>query len=279
MIDLHTHTTASDGTLPPTQLVKEALRVGIEVLGITDHDTLEGYDRAIAHARQARLPLVPGVELSTKYQGRSVHLLAYFIHCPPPPEFRRWLAVQQTSRRDRNQRLIASLQAHGIDITLEEVQAIGEKMTGRPHFAQVLLQKGRVATLPEAFDRYLGETAETYVDRIEPQLDEAIAVVNKSGGLPVLAHPIRVAAAGEAECLRIIGNMAGFGLRGIEVYYSDHDAKATTLYLGIAGRLNLAVTGGSDFHGATKPGISLGTGRNSNLNIDKAVFAALKLRL
>src|SRR5579862_7625808 len=145
MIDLHSHTTASDGTFSPAQLVDEAARTGVRILGITDHDTFSGYDKALPLAQQAGLELVCGIELSTKLHGHSVHLLGYFLDPLLNPDgfgvFRKWIGDLQASRRDRNVRLIARLRQLGLDVTLEEVQARGGEMTGRPHFAQVLIEK------------------------------------------------------------------------------------------------------------------------------------------
>ena len=143
MIDLHSHTNESDGTCTPGELIEEALRVGLEALGITDHDTFAGYDKAAPLAREAGLELICGIELSTKLHGRSVHLLGYFLGDEgPAPEFREWILDMQAARRDRNCRLIARLRDLGIDITLEEVQARSGGLTARPHFAQVMLEKG-----------------------------------------------------------------------------------------------------------------------------------------
>src|SRR5689334_6118288 len=172
MIDLHSHTTASDGTFSPAQLVEEAGRRGVSTLGITDHDTFSGYDRAVPLARQAGLELVCGIELSTKLHGHSVHLLGYFLK-DPAPAFRTWIGELQASRRERNQRLIARLRELGLELTLAEVEARGGEMTGRPHFARVLIEKGYVKNMQEAFDKYLDESAPGYVDRREPAFAEA----------------------------------------------------------------------------------------------------------
>jgi predicted metal-dependent phosphoesterase TrpH len=185
------------------------------------------------------------------------------------------LEGHQASRRDRNRRLVHSLQSHGVDITLDEVQAMGGSMTGRPHFARILVQKGYVRNTQEAFDRYLADTAQAYVDRHEPQLAEAVEVIARTGGLPVLAHPIRLVHDHDTFA-RLLDEMVEMGLAGLETYYSDHDPEATAMYLQFANQRDLAVTGGSDFHGTTKPGILLGFGKNHNLNISRSVFEALE---
>ena len=196
MIDLHSHTKASDGTYSPAQLVEEAGRVGVRILGITDHDTFSGYDQAAPLASKAGLELVCGIELSTKLHGHSVHLLGYFLDPLTNPDglgdFRTWIGDLQASRRDRNVRLVARLRELGLDITLEEVQARGGGMTGRPHFAQLLIEKGYVSNMQQAFDDYLDESAKGYVTRHEPKFEEAVRHIRDAGGIASLAHPIRI---------------------------------------------------------------------------------------
>ena len=263
MIDLHSHTTASDGTFSPAQLVDEAGRTGVRILGITDHDTFSGYDQALPLARLARLELVCGIELSTKLHGHSVHLLGYFLSADGLGDFRTWIGDLQASRRDRNVRLIARLRELGVDITLEEVQARGGGMTGRPHFAQLLIEKGYVSSLQQAFDDYLDESAKGYVTRREPQFAEAVQQIRKAGGIASLAHPIRL----REDLAAILPELCAAGLNAIEAYHSDHSPEQTALYLQLAHQHGLLVTGGSDFHGAVKPEIRLGTGRGGNLKV------------
>lgn len=267
MIDLHSHTTASDGTYSPAQLVDEARRTGVRILGITDHDTFSGYDQALPLAHQAGLDLICGIELSTKLHGHSVHLLGYFLNPSLNADgvgvFRRWIGDLQASRRERNVRLIARLQELGLDITLEEVQARGGEMTGRPHFAQVLIQKGYVSNVQQAFDEYLDESAKGYVTRREPAFAEAVKYIRDAGGIASLAHPIRL----REDVAATLPELRAAGLNAIEVYHSDHSTAQTALYRQLAGQHGLLVTGGSDFHGAVKPEIRLGTGRGGNLKI------------
>src|SRR5947199_10696952 len=180
MIDLHSHTTASDGTFSPAQLVDEAGRAGVRILGITDHDTFSGYDQALPLARQAGLDLICGIELSTKLHGHSVHLLGYFLGESGMEDFRAWVLHQQAARRDRNIRLVARLQELGFDITLEEAEARGRGMTGRPHFAAIMVEKGYVKDFRQAFDDYLDESAKGYVYRHEPKFEEGVAWIRKA---------------------------------------------------------------------------------------------------
>ena len=275
MIDLHSHTEASDGTFSPAQLIEEAVRVGVHLLGITDHDTFAGYDAAIPLARQAGVELVCGIELSTKLHGRSVHLLGYFLTQEKVGELRNWILEMQSARRDRNIRLIARLQSLGFDITLEEVQARGRGLTARPHFAQVMVAKGYVATLQQAFDEYLDESAKGYVYRREPSFAEGVAMIRDAGGIASLAHPVRV----HGDVAALMPELCRDGLNAIEAYHSDHQPHHTELYLGLAKEHGLLVTGGSDFHGAAKPGLMLGTGRGGNLKIPADLFQKLQRRL
>ncbi len=277
MIDLHTHTHASDGTASPAELVGEAVAIGLEALAVSDHDTLAGYDEAAPIAAAAGLDLVCGIEVSSKYHGKSVHLLGYFPTVAPAEEFRGWLKFNQDSRRDRNRRLVANLQSLGIDIHLDEVEAIGRSLAGRPHFARILVQKGYVKSYQEAFDEYLDESAKGYVDRDEAQLSEAVERVARAGGVPTLAHPIRITR-DEAKLRELIEKMKPHGLGGIEVFHSNHGSQDAAHYCQLALEYDLAVTGGSDFHGEAKPKIRLGTGLNGNLHVPKSVLDALRAR-
>jgi len=256
LIDLHSHTNESDGTFSPAQLVAEAVRVGVTTLGITDHDTFAGYDLARGAAQSAGLNLICGIELSTKLHGHSVHLLGYFLQPESLADFRRWILDQQAARRDRNVRLVARLREMGFDITLAEAEARGRGMTGRPHFAQLMVEKGYVKDLREAFDEYLDESAKGYVYREEPTFAEGVRRIREAGGIASLAHPIRV----RGDVPALMPELCEGGLNAIEAYHSDHTPADTQLYLDLARQYGLGVTGGSDFHGAVKPGVLLGTG-------------------
>ncbi|MBZ5621416.1 MAG: PHP domain-containing protein [Acidobacteriia bacterium] len=272
MIDLHSHTNESDGTCSPAQLIEEAVRAGVDVLGITDHDTFAGYDQALTLARDAGVNLVCGIELSTKLHGRSVHLLGYFLAREGLAPFRDWVLELQASRRERNVRLAARLRQLGFDITLEEAEALGRGMTGRPHFAQIMVAKGYVANLREAFDEYLDESAKGYVYREEPQFAEGVEKIRNAGGIASLAHPIRV----YGNMATLMPELCASGLNALEAYHSDHGPAETELYLDLAQKYSLLVTGGSDFHGAVKPGVKLGTGCGENLKIPPDLVEKLK---
>ncbi len=278
MIDLHTHTNESDGSCTPLELVDRALAIGLEALAISDHDTFAGYDQALEPARAYGLDLVCAIELSARLTGkvRTVHVLAYFPNSPPPPEFRDWVTELLASRRDRNIRLVAKLQGMGVAIELSEVERLGRSLTGRPHFARVLIQKGFATDYEDAFRRYIDESAPGFVERHAPVISEAAERVAAAGGLAVLAHPVRLGMRDAAAEEALIRELRDAGLRGIEVYHSDHAPGDVKRYAAIAKKYDLAVTGGSDFHGDAKPDVVLGTGRNGNLDIPRSVLEALR---
>jgi 3',5'-nucleoside bisphosphate phosphatase len=263
LIDLHSHTNLSDGTCSPPQLIAEAVRSGVSILGVTDHDTFAGFDQALEHARAAGVELICGIELSTKLHGHSVHLLGYFFGQNGLGAFREWVIGQQEARRERNVRLVARLRELGFDITLEEAEARGRGMTGRPHFAQILVEKGYVANLRQAFDDYLDESAKGYVFRKEPAFAEGVAKIREAGGIASMAHPVRV----KGDVPAMLPELCDAGMNAIEAYHSDHTPKDIDSYLQLAKRYGLSVTGGSDFHGDVKPGVRLGTGYDGNLKI------------
>jgi 3',5'-nucleoside bisphosphate phosphatase len=260
VIDLHTHTNESDGTATPAELVALAADIRLDALAITDHDTLAGYEIARPLAEEAGLRLICGIELSTKTTNprKTVHLLGYFPDEEPTTEFRDWLLGMQAARRDRNRRLAAKLQTMGVDIRIEEVEAIGRSMAGRPHFAKLMVQKGYVPNATEAFRLYLDESAPGYVDRDEPTLAEGIGRIAAAGGVSSLAHPIRLGKRDLAEEEELVGSFVAVGLDAIEAYHSDHGPVDVERYLGYAQKYELQVTGGSDYHGDNKPSVKLG---------------------
>ncbi|MBI4892719.1 MAG: PHP domain-containing protein [Acidobacteria bacterium] len=267
MIDLHTHSTASDGTDTPAELVARAASLNLEALAITDHDTLQGSDEALPLAAAAGLRFVQGLELSTRRieepdpAARSVHMLGYFFQ-PPDPGFRAWLDSLKQRRRSRNHAMAQRLQSLGMDVSLEEAEAEGSNITGRPHFAAILIRKGYVRSYSEAFRKLLGELCPAYVEREDPTPQEGIARIRQAGGVAVLAHAVRLNKSGSEE-QDVLRALVDAGLGGIEVYHSDHDERSRSRYSQFAEKYGLAVTGGSDYHGAHKPDILLGRGRRA----------------
>ncbi len=288
MIDLHSHTTASDGSVSPPELVRLAIRTRLEALAIADHDTLEGCDEAAPLAAEVGLELVMGIELSTRFEpslvdlirpwsgGRripSIHLLGYFLSGDAPEIFRSWILGHQESRRKRNLQLVEKLRGFGFDITLAEVSKLGGKLTGRPHFAEFLLRKGYVKNRQEAFDLYLADHAQAAVEREEPGLIEAIEMLGRSSAVSVLAHPVRLPLGDNPEGLRaLLEVLRNAGLQGLEVWHSEHSSEQQALYLELAKSFDLVATGGSDFHGSHKPSIALGTGIDHNIQVPLEVL-------
>ena len=272
MIDLHSHTNESDGTCSPAELVEEAAGAGVTVLGITDHDTFAGFDQARPVARDRGVELVCGIELSTKLHGHSVHLLGYFLKNGGPADFRNWILDLQAARRERNVRLAARLRELGFDITLEEAEARGRGMTGRPHFAQIMLEKGYVSSFRAAFDDYLDESAIAYVYRREPEFAEGVEHIRNAKGIASLAHPIRV----QGDVPALMPELAAAGMNAIEAYHTDHTPAETAAYVELAKRYGMLVTGGSDFHGAVKPDVKLGTGAGGNLRVPEDLLETLR---
>jgi 3',5'-nucleoside bisphosphate phosphatase len=274
MIDLHTHTDRSDGSTAPGELIRQACAAGLEALAIADHDTLAGYDAAAPFAAEKGLELICAVELSTRPEQqrtngkreRSVHVLGYFLQSPPAPAFRKWLETQQASRRQRNIDLIAKLHELGVDISLEDAEVYGRNQVGRPHFAKVLLDKGYVSNLQEAFDVYLADDAQAAVERDEPTLEEGIRRIVDAGGLASLAHPVRLPQRGDSLAA-LLERLIEAGLRAVEVFHSEHTASDTQAYAELARRYDLVPTGGTDFHGDHKPGVRLGTGIDRNVSL------------
>jgi predicted metal-dependent phosphoesterase TrpH len=280
-IDLHSHTNESDGTYTPEELVELAISSGLDALAITDHDTFSGFEKAQPFAQKAGLDLVRGIELNSRLtlsgrrEHRHVHLLGYFPVQPPRQEFVEWLGSERTDRRNRNRKLADALREQGVQVTLEEVEARGKSLTGRAHFAQVLLEKGYVRTFEEAFSRFLGENAPSFVERQSVTTEQAIQRVIEGGGLPVVAHPVRLSLSRESEREELT-RLKAAGLKGLEIYHSDHPPELQAHYRQLAEELDLLPTGGSDFHGMIKPSIQLGTGLRGNIRVPADFLARMR---
>jgi hypothetical protein len=274
-IDLHTHTTASDGSLTPSQLVRYAKKKGLTVIAVTDHDTVDGNAEAVAEGERQAITVVPGVEISVDYSPGSMHMLGFFIDIKNTGLSEK-LRLLQDSRADRNPRIIQKLNTLGVNITYQEVIAqSGGGQVGRPHIAQVLVQKGYTQSVQEAFNRYLGKGAPAYSDKFRLEPADAISMITGAGGVPVLAHPFTLNCANTDELEGLVRQLASLGLAGMEVYYTEHSSKQVSVYESIARRHNLLITGGSDFHGANVEGIELGKGRGG-LNIPHGIFEKLQ---
>jgi len=275
MIDLHTHTTASDGTLSPAELVRYAAQKRLEAVAVTDHDTVEGVAEALSAGTVTGIEVVPGIEISARYPGATLHILGYYPDISDPG-FLKSIRLLQQARAERNPEIIRRLQKLGIDITLDEVTRKAETgQTGRPHFAQVLLEKGYVKTIREAFDKYLKKGAAAYVDKFRFPPQEAIAHIRNAGGIPVLAHPQTLKCPSATVLELFLTDMVSYGLMGIEAHYPDHTPADTAQYERLAEKYGLLVTGGTDFHGKALSGIDIGSGRGS-MQVDYGLLEKLK---
>jgi predicted metal-dependent phosphoesterase TrpH len=257
-IDLHTHSSCSDGTDPPATLVARAAAAGVDVLGLTDHDTFDGWDEAVDEAERRGIGLIRGAEISCRLHGGSVHLLAYL----PDPDDERLTAELARIRAGRDARvplILDRLRAHGIDLDVAAVAAQSKDATslGRPHIADALVAAGYVADRREAFDRWLGEGRPGFVTRYAPHPRVVVERVVDAGGVPVLAHP-RGRHSRHLLTDEAIAELAAAGLAGLEVDHLDHDADVRRELRALAGALDLVVTGASDHHGTGKVGHDLG---------------------
>jgi hypothetical protein len=255
-VDLHSHTTASDGTLGPAELVREAVRRGVRVLAVTDHDSTEGLAEAMAEAaHHPPLQIVPGIEINCDVEGAEIHILGYCMDYETP-WFQDFCRRQREERRARILRMVDRLAELGMPIDPEAVFAIvREGSAGRPHVAQVMLARGYVKTVREAFDKYLGSGKPGHVPRVKLTPADAVRLIRKARGVPVFAHP------GLADRDELIPDLLAAGLMGIESYYSEHSAAQTASYVQMCRDLRLVPTGGSDFHGPRVRAGSLGVPR------------------
>src|SRR5512136_804298 len=243
--DLHLHSTASDGRLMPEELVRTAARLGLAVISITDHDSVDGIAPSLKAARECpTLEVIPGVEVSTDVPHGEVHVLGYFIDYVNP-ELVIKLAAFRNSRKVRAQKMIAKLDSMGVHIEWDRVQEIaGSGSVGRPHIAEAILEKGYVRSQKEAFARYIARDGPAYVEREKMTPEEVVELIVRVGGLPVLAHPNEV-----NDLEQLIPRLQRVGLMGMEVYYNNYTPKTTQYLASLAHKHALIATGGSDYHG------------------------------
>lgn len=265
-IDLHIHTTASDGTLTPSEVISQALRLKLRAIAITDHDTLAGSEEALQVGFPSPLKFLTGVEISAApppfYSASgSFHLLGYSIRIDEP-KLNGALEKLQQARKNRNPAIIGRLNEIGIPITLDEVcREAGEGQLGRPHIAKLLIKKGVAKSMDDAFDRYLGANGPAYVDKYRIECHRAIELTINAGGIPVLAHPGLLNCKTRDQFDKLIKGLKDMGIQGVEVYYSEHTQEQTRLFAQLAQRYELLMTGGTDFHGAIQPDIAIGSGK------------------
>lgn len=241
-IDLHTHTTASDGLLSPDAVVQLARDGGVTVLAVADHDTTAAVDAAVAAGKRLGVEVIPAVEINTDVDEAEVHVLGYYID-HTAPWFQEFLTQLRDGRENRAAKMVGKLNALGIPVDYARVRALAEGAVGRPHVARALVEVGAVRTTDEAFQKYIGRTGPAYVERMKVTPEDAVRVIVRAGGIAVLAHP------GWGVRDEWIPPLVEAGLEGVEAYYPDHTPAMTAHFMELAERYHLLVTGGTDFHG------------------------------
>lgn len=275
-IDLHTHSSCSDGSLSPQQLVREAVRAGLAAIALTDHDTMAGVAAAMVAGRETGVEIISGIEISADHRGGNLHLLGYGLD-PDHRELRALLAELQAVRENRNRAILERLESLGIRLSRSALAASTAGLIGRPHIARQLVLYGHALSIDHAFQRFLKKNGRAYVAAAKFPAAEAIRVIRAAGGLAVLAHPSTL----DRDLKGVpslVEELAGCGLGGIEVYYPGHNRKICQTLLELAGRHQLAVTGGSDYHGSLRPEVKLG-GAPAMPPIPYRLLAELKERL
>ncbi len=274
MIDLHVHSNKSDGTFSPAQLVQYALQKGLSAFALTDHDTVDGLSEAMQAAQGLPLSVIPGIEFSTAYEDKDIHILGLFIDWRAPA-FSSALERFVASRIQRNERMCAKLREYGgIDISYDALlEAFPGAVITRAHYAKYLLSHGYVKDTAEAFSRYIGAHAPCYVPREKVTPTQAVKLILQANGVPVLAHP-PLYRLSDAKLDALVRELRENGLAGIEAVYSTYTAGEETHMRSLARQYGLLMTGGSDFHGSNKPDIDLGSGRGG-LNVPDSFLTSL----
>ena len=265
-IDLHIHSTASDGTFSPAEILALAQDLNLAAIAITDHDTINGSKEALGIGVPPSLKFLTGVEISASpppsfpYSG-SLHILGYSIKIDNPL-LNKTLATLQEARKNRNPGIIDRLNSMGVAISMDELlNEVGGGQLGRPHIARLMIKKGYVESIQEAFDKYLGKGKPAYIDKYRVDCSKAIEVILGAGGIPVIAHPFLLNPKNIEDIEELVITLKAMGLKGIEVYYPEHSQDNISKLEDIANRHELLMTGGSDFHGSLKPEIKMGSGK------------------
>lgn len=262
LTDLHTHSTASDGTDAPAALVARAKEQNLAALALTDHDTLDGLHEAETAGRELGIQVIRGCEISTRCEAGEFHILGLWI--PGRDEaLRSWLTAIRQRRNERNAEMVARLRALGYDISIEEVRALARGSVGRPHIAAALAARGYVPDVESAFRTLLGAGGKAYVPKRVPPPEEAVRVLADIGAMPALAHPFIHRNFDNAWLEGFVQRLTRNGLCAIEAWHSAHSEDDTRRSVDLAQRFDLGLTGGSDYHGDNKPGIRLGVGHGS----------------
>ncbi len=272
-IDLHTHSTASDGTYTPFELVRLAKNIGLKAIALTDHDTTGGLNEALSAAREMNMEVIPGCELSVEYNG-LMHILGLWIKSEAPA-LNKSLQELRSKRNDRNEIIVEKLRAQGIEINYDEIKALaGDAAIGRPHICRVLMNKGAVSSIQEAFEKYLGPGGKAYVPKEKFNPEKAISILKNEQATVILAHPFSLKF-NEDELRGELIRLKEMGLDGVEVFYPEHTKEQTSLYSSLCAELDLLPSGGSDFHGSIKSYIKLGKGRGK-LNLPYSLVESMK---
>lgn len=261
MIDLHFHSSFSDGSLSPTELAINGSKLGLYAMVLTDHDNLSGFEEFQQEASKHNIKTISGIELSVESHGNTVHMLAYGVHTDNQPLNDALVKIRK-GRQIRNSEILSKLVKYGCCITINDVmQFAGDKnLIARPHFAQALIKKGYASSKEDAFKRYLGKTGIAYTDRFRLAPEEAISLIHDAGGIAVLAHPYKNDMSDKAALYEYIKHLVSVGLDGLEVFYTQHSYDMISELSSYCREMNLISTGGSDFHGAISPNIELGKG-------------------
>lgn len=273
-IDLHIHTTASDGTDTPTEAVEKAARLGLSAIAITDHDSVSGVKEALAAGERFGVEVVPGIEVSSDYRSTNVHILGYFIDLDnggmqPVLD---WVINE---RLVRNTRMVDMLRADGFDISMEELAAAyPASVLGRPHIAEMLAKKGYCESVKDGFSKYLNRGRKYYLPKQRISMEKAVQTIREAGGVAVLAHPLEYFFP-DNEVVEMMEYGKSLGIRAAEAYYSEHSLPETEKVLAMAKQVGLGVTGGSDYHGPRKAHIEMGKGTGL-LNIPYSILEDLK---
>ena len=267
-IDLHIHSTASDGSLTPAEIIDHAQKLNLAAIAITDHDSIYGSKEALRTGIPPSVKFLTGVEISAAHPAffpgsGSFHILGYGIRIDNHA-LNQTLNKLREARKNRNPKIIKRLNELGFKISLEDVNlTVADGQLGRPHIAHAMIKKGFVKSIDEAFDKFLGAGKPAYVDKDRIGCEEAIKMILGAGGVPVLAHPALLDIDGDCQLDELIQNLIKIGMRGIEVYYPVHSAEQIRRYSELADKYDLLMTGGTDFHGSITPEIKMGTGKGT----------------
>ena len=272
-IDLHVHTTASDGTETPREVVQLAAAKGLRAIAITDHDTVLGCREAMDEGAKLGIEVVPGIEFGTKY-GIAVHMLGYYMDLDSPVLSAMTRSIVE-DRDTRNEKTVKLMQENGIDVTYAQLKERFGEVIGRPHFAHILMENGLAQSVPDAFDRLLGKGMKYHQYRHTLEIHEVIECIVNSGGVAVLAHPFQYKK-NDAELRELIEHCMSFGLKGMECRYSGYNAEQVAYLEALAEEYGLIKTGGSDFHGENKPHIQIGSGIKDTLDVPYSWLETLK---